>query len=584
MRVLFRLVRYAWRYRSRLLLAYACLLGATAMSLAVPRLLGSAVDLVLAQGSAGALVALAAAILGVSVLRGAFSYGQQYLAEAVSQRVAYDLRNAFFQRLQRLSFAFHDRQNTGDLMSKGTVDVENVRWFVNVGLIRSLHIVVLVGGVATLILLTEWRLGLVSLAAVPLVTFLAVRISRRLRGIWRTVQDETGHLTTVLQENLAGVRVVRAFGGEEHERAKFRVRAQRVAEESYRANRLHAANTSTVAAAFNAVTGVILWLGGRQVLGGTLTPGELTYFILYLGMLAFPIRMAGWVVNTFSRAASAGERIFGVLDAESPVRERPGARDLGRARGHVRFEDVSFGYRPGVEALRHVSFEARPGQRIALVGAPGSGKSTVASLIPRFYDVSQGRVTLDGVDVRDVTLASLRRNVGIVFQDVFLFGTTIRENIAYGRPDASFEEIVAAARAAQLHDFIAGLPQGYDTVVGERGITLSGGQRQRLAIARTLLLDPPVLVLDDSTSSVDAATERLIQQALERVMQGRTTFVIAHRISSLRRADVILVLRDGEVVERGTHEELLARGGLYRQVYEHQVLPAAALAPAGDGA
>ena len=304
-----------------------------------------------------------------------------------------------------------------------------------------------------------------------------------------------------------------------------------------------------------------------------LTFGELSAFILWMGLLAMPVRMIGWMLNTLTRAAAAGQRIFEVLDAESPVEERPGATPLPRATGHVRFEGVSLSYDERVPAVHDVSFEAEPGQLVAILGGPGSGKSTVVHLIPRFYDVSSGRIAVDGVDVRDVTLASLRQNVGIVLQDVFVFGATLRDNIAYGVDDASMEEEVRASKIAQLHPFVKSLPKGYDSWVGERGITLSGGQRQRLAIARTLLLDPPILILDDSTSSVDVGTEYLIQQALADVVKGRTTFVIAHRLSTVREADLILVLDRSEIVERGTHDELLARDGFYRRTYELQLRP-----------
>ncbi|MFQ5860649.1 MAG: ABC transporter ATP-binding protein [Dehalococcoidia bacterium] len=573
LQILLRLSSYVWRYRWRLLLTYLYLLGATALSLAIPRFLGTAIDAVLGSGSQGQLIFLAVLVLVISLARGALSYGQSYLGEHISQRVAYDLRNAIFDHLQRLSFGFHDQQKTGDLMSKATVDVESVRWFVNVGLVRSLFLMVLVVGVATLLLLMHWQLGLLSLVAVPIVATLATRLARKLRRIWTYVQQETGNLTTVLQENLSGVRVVKAFGGQEYEEAKFRSRARNVAQETFHASRLHSVNTSFTALVFAGVTGLVLWYGGREVLAGNLTPGQLTQFILYLGMLTFPVRMTGWIVNTFSRAISAGERIFQILDAESPVRERRNAREVRRFRGHVRFEEVSFHYNSQFPALQEVAFEVAPGQKVAVIGMPGSGKSTIAHLLPRFYDVTTGRITIDGMDIRDLTLASLRRNIGIVFQDIFLFSATIQENIAYGVPEASAERIVAAAKVAQLHDFIAQLPQGYQTWVGERGITLSGGQRQRLAIARTLLLGPPVLVLDDAISSVDTNTELLIHQALSEVMRGRTVFIIAHRLSSVREADLILVLQDGRIVERGTHRELLARPGFYREIYELQFRP-----------
>ena len=573
MRVLARLLVYTWRYRNRLLLAYLCLVASTLLSLAVPRLIGWAIDTALTGGSSSSLFALALLVLGISALRGVLSYGQSYLGESVSQRVAYDLRNAFYDKLQRLSFAFHDRQKTGDLMSTATADVENSRNFVNLGLIRAGQLVIMVAGATTLLLLMDWRLALIGLSALPPASYLAVRMSGSLRRMWLDIQQRTGHLITVLQENLSGVRVVKALGAEKYEEARFASSADALSNKTYATVRLHATNSSLLTLMFVGVSGLVLWYGGQQVLAGHMTAGQLTQFILYLTMLTMPVRMIGWIVNTFSRAVSSGERIFQVLDTRSPVEERPDARDMGRVQGRVRFEGVSFSYRDGAEALHGVEFEAMPGQRIAFLGPPGSGKTTVVHLIPRFYDPIHGRVTIDGADVRDMSLASLRRNVGIVFQDVFLFSATLRENIAYGVPGATREQIEAAAKVAQLHDFIMSLPQGYETWIGERGVNLSGGQRQRLAIARTLLLDPPILVLDDSTSSVDPGTEALIQKALERVMQGRTTFIIAHRLSSVEQADLILVMRDGQIVERGAHRELQRSGGFYQRIYQLQLAP-----------
>ena len=575
MGVLRRLAGYTLRHRRRLALVYGCLAGSTVLSLAIPRLLGVTIDTALEHGRTSELVLLAGLVLGISVIRGGLSYGESYLAEYISQHVAYDLRHDFLSRLQSLSFGFHDHQKTGDLMSRATADVESIRFFVSFGLIYSLHILVLVVGVAILLLTIDWQLALVALAAVPVASAIAVRMSRKFRHLWRDVQTETGRMTTVLQENLSGMRVVKTFGAEEHEKEKFRETATQVADKTFTVNRLHAANSSLLNLVFTLVTALVVWYGGWRIINsGGLTAGDLTQFVLYLGLLVFPVRMSGWVVNIFSRAIAAGERILEVLDSTSPVVEARDPATLGRVSGSVRFESVSFRYGTSgpfsdsaQETLRNINLQALPGQKIAVLGAPGSGKSTLVNLIPRFYDVSAGRVTIDGVDVREVSLESLRRNVGIVFQDVFLFGATVRENIAYAVPDASLERVEAVARCAQIHDFVMGLPQQYDSLVGERGVTLSGGQRQRVAIARTLLQDPPILILDDSTSSVDAETESLIQRALEEVMKGRTTFVTAHRVSSVKTADLILVLKDGKIVERGTHRELISRDGPYREIY-----------------
>ena len=571
MRVLLRLTAYAWRQRVYLGGAYLAMAASTVSVMFLPILLGRAIDTALESGQSSRLLLLAGAIMLVSAMRGLFGYAQTYLSESVSQRAAFDIREDFFRKLQSLSFGFHDKQQTGNLMSKATADVDAVRMFVSMGMVRGLSIFLTIGVAGGLMLATNWRLGLVSMAFVPIVVWRALTMSRKLRPTWMRVQEETGNLTTVLQESLAGIRVVKAFGGRKYEEDKFDKKAGLVADLTYAATRLFASHGSFMTFVFTLAIGAILLVGGNEVIDGRLTEGELASFILLMGIMQMPVRMAGWMVNTLTRASAAGQRIFDVLDAVSPVAERPGAGPMPRARGHVKFDRVSLGYGEDDAAIEDVDFEARPGQLVAILGGPGSGKTTVVHAIPRFYDVASGAVTIDGTDIRDVTLASLRSNVGIVQQDVFVFAATIRANIAYGVDDATHEQIVAAATVAQLHDFIDGLPGGYDTLVGERGITLSGGQRQRLAIARTLLLDPPILILDDSMSSVDVGTEYKIQRALAEVVRDRTTFVIAHRLSTVRSADLIIVLEGGRVVERGTHADLLARDGFYRRIHDVQL-------------
>ena len=558
--------------------------GASAMVVAAPELIGYAVDTGfeisevpgadgettrrVALGNMGTLTLAAVLLLLAAVARGAFAYAQTYLGEKISQAVAYDFRNDIFDRLQRLSYAYHDRSQIGQIMSRATQDVEGVRMFVSLGIIRLLYIVVLVGASAALMLALNVRVALVALAFMPVVAIQATVVSMRLRPLWMKIQDVQGQIATVLQENLTGIRVVKAFSREEHEEEKFDDRAHELFRLSYRSSFVQAFNEPLMVSLWLLSAGAVFWVGAHEMAAGTMTAGDMARFQIYLTILQTPVRTLGYIVNMFARAHSAGTRIFEILDAESAITERPGARPLRAERGEVVFDRVSFGYDAVSPVLRDVSIHAQPGQVVALLGPTGSGKSTVVNLLPRFYDVTAGAITIDGQDIREVQLESLRAAIGIVQQDVFLFPATIRDNIRYGRPQATAEEVEAAARAAHLHDFIDSMPEGYDSWVGERGVTLSGGQRQRIAIARTLLLDPRVLIFDDSTSSVDMRTEYLIQEALQNLMRGRTTFVIAQRLRTVQQADEILVMRDGEIVERGRHRELLESGGLYRDIYD----------------
>ena len=519
------------------------------------------------------MLRIALVIMGITVVRGVLSFGQNYLGETLGQLVTYDIRNTFYDHVQRLSFAFHDKYHTGNLMSRAVNDVDNVRMFINMGLVRTPYSIALAVLVGVILISMDWKLGLLSVSFMPIVGYHSSVLRLKMRTVWFTVQEKMADMSTVLQENLTGVRVVKAFSSEAYEESKFNEKNSEVATEYIAAERLQAHNSSFVLFSFVVALGLVMWFGGRQVINGSLEWGELAQFIVYMQMLQMPVRMTAYLVNSYARAASAGQRIFEILDTPSPVQQAEDSREMTRVRGDVRFDNVSFGYEGGLPVLHDISFEAEAGKVIALLGAPGSGKTTIVSLIPRFYDVSSGSITIDGGDVRNATLESLRRNIGIVQQDVSLFTTSLRENIAYGREDAPMDKIVEAAKVAQLHDFIESLPEGYETVIGERGSTLSGGQRQRLSIARAVLLDPPILVLDDSTSSVDARTEDMIREAMESVMRGRTTFVIAHRLSTVHKADTILVLRDGGIVERGTHQELLQLGGLYREIYDLQLRP-----------
>ncbi|MCI0844725.1 MAG: ABC transporter ATP-binding protein, partial [Chloroflexi bacterium] len=572
----------AWQFRARLILAYLSFLGAVGVSLLIPHLFGEAIDLLVAVDASGiarepastrTLTYFALGLLGASLVRGFLDFARTYCTDSLSQKVAYDIRNRFYDKLQHLSFAYHDTVHTGDLMSKATADVEAIRRFVNMGLVRALEVVVRVIALVLILSFMNWQLTLISLAFVPFIVIRSTMVMGRLRRMWATVQEKMGEAVTILQENLVGIHVVKAFASEEYEKRKFARKAQELREEYYQSERLQGTNSAWMTLFFTSGMGLILWYGGWEVIRGDLTVGGLTKFILYLSQLTFPIRMSSFIINSFSRAITSGGRIFDVLDAESPVTEKPNATVMARAHGRVEFENVSFSYSDRIPALQHLNISAKPDQITAILGAPGSGKSTIVNLLPRFYDVTEGRITIDGIDIRDFTLESLRHNVGIVQQDVFLFSANIHDNIAYGVKGATREDVIRAAKVAQLHDHIDSLPDGYDTWVGERGATLSGGQRQRLSIARSILIDPPILILDDSTSSVDVETERQIHQAMINVMKDRTTFVIAHRLSTVREADLIVVLKDGQIAEQGTHEELLAVKGIYQNIYELQLQP-----------
>ena len=582
MDVLWRIIRMAAYYPSRLGLAYFTAIAAIGFSLALPWLFGDAIDLMVGRDGdrfavrefvLSELLLFGVGILVVSLCRGFCDFGRTYTTESLSQKVSFDCRNLLYDKLQNVSFAFHDREHTGDLMSRATADVEAMRRFVNLGMIRSLDVVVRIVAIPLILFFVNWQLALVSMIFVPALVLRSSLVMRALRRKWLHVQEVMGESVTVLQENLAGMHVVKAFASEDYERAKYNRKAEELRVEYYDAERMQGTNSAWMTLYFTFALGLILWVGGWLVVENRLDPGELAMFFLYLNQLTFPIRASAQIINTFSRAISSGQRLFDILDTRSPVEERPNAVPMDRPAGHVRFEEVGFGYADRSPALKHVELDAKPGQVTAILGAPGSGKTTIVNLLPRFYDVTDGKITIDGDDIRDYTLQSLRHNVGIVHQDVYLFSASIRDNIAYGVSSATAEDVERAAKVAQLHDQIMALPGGYGTWVGERGATLSGGQRQRLSIARTILIDPPVLILDDSTSSVDVETERQIHRAMVEVMKGRTTFVIAHRLSTVRDADQILVLDKGVIAERGTHSELINQGGMYQSIYELQLRP-----------
>ncbi len=551
--------------------AIACLGLSTGFALLVPWLLAFVIDNGLQRGDFGTLLLAGLAILAASVMRGLFAYGQGYLSQALSCLVAYDLRNDLYDHLQSLDFSFHDDAETGQLMSRLTVDIEAVRNFIPMGILRALVAFVTFGAITVILFTLDVYLALVTLITVPILVFLGIQVASRLRPLWMKVQNETGALGTIMQESLSGMRVVKAFAREPFEIEKYGKKNHELRELNLAAMRLSAWNQPLMVFVVNIVTVLLVWIGGIAVIGHKLSLGTLVAVTTYVLLLNTPTRSFGYMVNWFMRGYSSGMRIYGVMDTRPIIADRPGAQELTDVQGHVRFEHVSFAYGSGPEVLHDLNIDARPGQIIALLGATGNGKSTVLNLLPRFYDPTKGRITLDGKDLRDVKLESLRRNVGLVLQDVFLFNATLRDNIAYGVTDVTDEQIIAAAKIARVDEFAQNLPDGYDTWVGERGVTLSGGQKQRVAIARTLLLNPRILILDDSTSSVDMETEYLIQQALDAVMRGRTTFVVASRLRTIKNADQILVIDKGRIVERGTHETLLKQGGIYTRLYDLQL-------------
>jgi ATP-binding cassette subfamily B multidrug efflux pump len=576
---IFRIVKIALNYKYRLIFAYVCTAGAMIAYVYLPRFFGDAIDdiaqpLMLDEPiSESAVLKSVIIIMILGVVRGVLSYGQTYLAESLSQYVSYDLRNRFYDHVQHQSFSFHDSYHTGNLMSRAITDVENIRMFINMGLVRAPYFVGLFIIVAAVLLIADWKLGLLSISFMPIVALYTSSVRLKMRALWLQVQEKMAELSTILQENFSGMRVVKSFASERHEEVKFSYKNQEVQEIYIKAERLRASSTSFMLFSFLVSIGLILWYGGRQVISGTMTPGDLAEFIFYLQILAMPVRMSGWLVNSYARAASAGERMFEVLDTKSPVVEKKNAILMPRPKGHVVFENVSFSYDGKREVLTDLNIKASPGEVIALLGGPGSGKTSIINLLPRFYDPTKGRILVDGADIREYELKSLRANVGVVQQDVFLFTTTLRENVAYGNENSEEDEIRKATDIAQMTPYIDSLDDGFDTYVGERGSTLSGGQRQRMSIARAVLLDPPVLVLDDSTSSVDAQTEDDIRKAMESVMEGRTTFVIANRLSTVHKADRIIVLESGKIIEEGTHNELLNRQGHYKEIYDLQLKP-----------
>jgi ABC-type multidrug transport system fused ATPase/permease subunit len=567
-----RLLGFLRPYKWSLAVSVVLAVGSQAAAVAMAFLTGGALEEALRSVDRSTIYLFALAILGLGLVRALLMMGRRLISGRQALGVEFDMRNGLYAKLQRLSFGFYDSHQTGQLMSRATVDLQAVRFFLGYGLIFFFQHVMTIVGVTAVMFVVNWRLALAATAITPLIVIVAYRYSTVSHPILRDVQQKMADVATVAEESIVGVHVVKSFAQEKTESRKFAGRSESVFGRSVDANRQRALYVPLLSFLPLLAQAIVLLVGGRMVIRGDLGFGEFIAFNVLVVMMVMPLRMLGMWIGQSQRATASGERIFEVMDEPELVSDRPSAVDLPEGDGRVRFEGVSFGYDERRPVLQDIDLELQPGRTVALIGHTGSGKTTLASLVPRFYDVTSGRITIDGLDVRDARLVSLRREIGIVAQDPFLFSATVRENIAFGRPDATDEKVEEAARLAQAAEFIDDLPDGYDTVIGERGITLSGGQRQRIAIARALVVDPRILLLDDATASVDATTEARIRLGLRQAMKGRTTIIIAHRLSTLALADELVVLDRGRICARGTHDQLLETSDVYREIYEHGLL------------
>ena len=567
-----RLLGFLSPYKLSLVVSIILAVASQGAQIAVVWVTKHVIDDAITPHDSGKLWVFVWAIVGLGALRAVLMAGRRLISGKQALAVEMDLRQGMYAHLVRLSFGFYDRHQTGQLMSRATVDLQGVRFFLGYGLIFFFQNILTVVSVTAVLFFFEWKLALIALAITPVLVVLAYKYSRVAHPTLRDVQQKLADVATVAEENIVGVHVVKSFAQEPQEERKFSDRSEAVFQQTLRANRQRALYVPFISWVPLLAQGAVLLVGARMVAHGSLTVGGFVAFNLYLGMLIMPLRSLGMWVGQAQRATASGERIFQVLDEHEEIFDRPGAVQLPQGGGDLRFEHVAFEYMDGRPVLHDIDLELAPGRTVALIGHTGSGKTTLTSLVPRFYDVSAGRVMLDGADVRDIKLTSLRHAIGVISQDPFLFSATVRENITFGAPGLDDAEMERIARLAQAHEFIEQLPQGYDTVIGERGITLSGGQRQRLAIARALAVDPRVLILDDATASVDASTEARIRLGLREAMRNRTTLIIAHRLSTIALADEIVVLDDGRIAARGTHDELLGASSVYRDIYEHGLL------------
>lgn len=565
-----RLLAYIKPYKKRLAAAVVCIIMAAGANLYLPWIIKDMIDDVLMSKDMLMLNLIAAGILVVMFTRGVFYYGQSYLVSYVGQRVIIDVRSVLFRKFQKMPLSYYDKQQTGTVMSYITNDVSAMQSAIVDNLIELVtESSILIGSLAMMIYL-DWKLSLLTLMTIPLVGFAMKIFGRKLKRSSTVIQERAAEITSLLQESISAIRVVKSFVRETYEIRRFEEQNWRNFQAAMKNVKLTSLLTPTVEFLAAIAVTFIVWFGGYEVVNEVITAGELVAFLTYAVNLANPVKRLSRVYAAIQKAMAAADRVFEVMDLDEKITDVPGAKPLPPIKGQVEFKDITFSYKEGQPALQHISLKAEPGQMIALVGPSGSGKSTIANLIPRFYDVDSGTISIDGHDIRQVTADSLREQIGLVPQETMLFSTTVMENIRYGRLDATDEEVVEAARAANAEEFIKDLPEGYDTKLGERGLNLSGGQRQRLAIARAILKNPRVLILDEATSALDTESEKIVQDALDKLMVGRTSFVIAHRLSTIFNADQIFVVENGHLREHGTHEELLAAGGLYSNLYNIQ--------------
>ena len=580
--LLVRIAKMGFAHSIRMFIALSATIAACVFQLFIPRYVGDAVDY--AQGllldtsnvavdPQAALWSAAYMIILFSILRGLFTMLQNYHGEAIGHCIGYELRLAFYKNIQRLSFGFHDRVHTGDLITRGMLDLEGVRMFISTGIVRLVMLIVLIGGATLLMLKTDLLLTILALSFVPFVGWRSSLARLKLRWMWLLMQEKLGVLTRLMEENLTGIRVVRAFSGQKHELKLFEEASNNTLKVALERVSVRVGSTTVMSFSFFIAMGLVVWLGGLKVIEGEITVGRLAEFLAFMTILQMPVRQIGMLVNSFARASTCGARIFEVIDRQPNISDEQNASPLKITGGVLKFDNVDFSFSSGLEAkniLSGINFTITPGKTLGIVGPPGSGKSTIANLIPRFYDVSSGSITIDNQDIREISLESLRQFVSVVQQDSFLFTASIENNIAYGDPWSDGDRITVANTSAQLHDYVARLPLGYGTLIGERGVSLSGGQRQRLSIARGIILKPGIIVFDDSTAAIDSGTEQKIRQALRKDTEERATIIVSHRLGSLMHADEILFLDKGKIIERGTHNALIKKRGRYYDLFRLQ--------------